>query len=147
MAASEPPKSLVTAAELAAAPQVHVRQAEVPAMARNSMGAAVAVGLAVLAVPGLAASPDRYTALVYDFLLLRQCGLADRTVENGFRLAVHELTGDGDAEPDAYAAARDAGVARYESEVRNRGSGAADPRCRTDAVAAAGRFRAVIDAE
>jgi len=57
------------------------------------------------------------------------------------------LTGDGDAAPDAYAAARDAGVARYESEVRNRGSGAADPRCRTDAVAAAVRFRAVIDAE
>ncbi len=36
---------------------------------------------------------------------------------------------------------------RYESEVRNRGSGAADPRCRTDAVAAAERFRALIDAE
>ena len=116
-------------------------------MARNRLCAAVALGLAMLAVPCAAGSPDRYTALVYDILLLRQCGLADKMVENGFRLDVHELTGDGDAPPDAYAAARDAGVARYESEVRNRGSGAADPRCRTDAVAAAVRFRAVIDAE
>jgi hypothetical protein len=124
MAASERRKSLLSAAKFA-----------------------VALWLAMLAVPCIAGSPDRYTALVYDILLLRQCGLADRTVENGFRLEVHELTGDGDAAPDTYAAARDAGVARYESEVRNRGSGAADPRCRTDAVAAAVRFRAVIDAE
>ena len=116
-------------------------------MARNRLGATVALALAMLAVPCAAGSPDHYTALVYDILLLRQCGLADKTVENGFRLKVHELTGDGDATPDAYATARDAGVARYESEVRNRGSGAADPRCRTEAVAAAGRFRAVIDAE
>ena len=114
-------------------------------MARNRIAAAVALGLATLAVPCAAGSPDRYTTLVYDILLVRQCGLADKTVENGFRLAAHELTGDGDATPDAFAAARDAGVARYESEVR--GSGAADPRCRTDAVAAAVRFRAVIDAE
>src|SRR5262245_49195570 len=121
--------------------------AEVPAMARNRIGAAVALLLGVLAVPCAAGSPDRYTALVFDIQLLRQCGLADNAVETGFRLAVHELTGEGDASPDAYAAARDAGVARYESEVRNRGSGAADPRCRTDAVAAAVRFRAVIDAE
>jgi hypothetical protein len=116
-------------------------------MARSRLCAAVALPLAMLAVPCAAGSPDRYAALVYDILLLRQCGLADKMVENGFRLDVHELTGDGDAPPDAYAAARDAGVARYESEVRNRGSGAADPRCRTDAVAAAVRFRAVIDAE
>jgi hypothetical protein len=116
-------------------------------MKRNRLCAAVALGLAMLAVPCAAGSPDRYAALVYDIQLLRQCGLADETVETGFRLEVHELTADGDAPPDAYAAARNAGVARYESEVRNRGSGAADPRCRTDAVAAAGRFRAVIDAE
>jgi hypothetical protein len=116
-------------------------------MARNRVGAVVALGLAMLAVPCAAGSPDHYTVLVYDILLLRQCGLADKAVETGFRLAVHELTGDGDATPDAYAAARDAGVARYENEVRNRGSGPADPRCRTEAVAAAGRFRAVIDAE
>ena len=116
-------------------------------MTRNRIAAAVALGLATFAVPCAAGSPDRYTALVYDILLLRQCGLADNTVENGFRLAVHELTGDGDATPDAYAAARDAGVARYESEVRNRGSGAADPRCRREAVVAAERFRALIIAE
>jgi hypothetical protein len=116
-------------------------------MARSRIAAAVALGLATLAVPCAAGSPDRYTTLVYDILLVRQCGLADKTVENGFRLAAHELTGDGDATPEAYAAARDAGVARYESEVRNRGSGAADPRCRREAVAAAVRFRAVIDAE
>ena len=116
-------------------------------MARNRGCAAVALLLAMLAVPCAAGSPDRYAALVYDIQLVRQCGLADQTVETGFRLAVHDLTGDGEATPDAYAAARDAGVARYESEVRNRGSGAADPRCRTDAVAAAVRFRAVLDAE
>ena len=116
-------------------------------MARNRIAAAVALGLATLAVPCAAGSPDRYTTLVYDILLVRQCGLADKTVENGFRLAAHELTGDGDATPDAFAAAREAGVARYESEVRNRGSGPADPRCRREAVAAAVRFRAVLDAE
>ena len=116
-------------------------------MARNRFAATVALGLAMIAVPCAAGSPDRYAALVYDILLVRQCGLADKTVENGFRLAAHELTGDGDAAPDAFAAARDAGVARYESEVRDRGSGAADPRCRREAVVAAERFRAVIDAE
>jgi len=116
-------------------------------LVRNRLCGAIALGLAMLATPCAAGSPDRYTALVYDILLLRQCGLADRMVENGFRLEVHEVTGDGDATPDAYAAARDAGVERYESEVRNRGSGAADPRCRTDAVAAAAHFRALINAE
>jgi len=115
-------------------------------MARNRITAAVALGLTTLAVPCAAGSPDRYAALVYDILLLRQCGLADKTVENGFRLEAHELTGDGDAAPDAYAAARDAGVARYESEIRNHGSGAADPHCRREAVVAAARFRAVIEA-
>jgi hypothetical protein len=116
-------------------------------MARNRIGAAVALGLATFAVPCAAGGPDRYAALVYDILLLRQCGLAGEAVETGFRLSAHDLTGDGDATPDAYAAARAAGVARYENEVRNRGSGPADPRCRREAIAAAGRFRAVIDAE
>ena len=116
-------------------------------MARNRIGTAVALGLATFALPCAAGSPDRYAALVYDILLLRQCGLADEVVETGFRLAVHDLIGAGDTAPDAFAAARAAGVARYEIEVRNRGSGPADPRCRREAIAAAGRFRAVIDAE
>ena len=116
-------------------------------MARNRITAAVALGLTTLAVPCAAGSPDRYAALVYDILLLRQCGLADEAVETGFRLAVHDLIGVGDTAPDAFAAARAVGVARYEIEVRNRGSGPVDPRCRREAVAAAGRFRAVIDAE
>jgi len=92
-------------------------------MARNRIAAAVALGLATLAVPCAAGSPDRYAALVYDILLLRQCGLADEAVETGFRLAVHDLIGTGDTGPDAFAAARAAGAARYEIEVRNRGSG------------------------
>ena len=116
-------------------------------MARNRIAAAVALGLATLAVPCAAGSPDRYAALVYDILLLRQCGLADEAVETGFRLAVHDLIGTGDIGPDAFAAARAAGAARYEIEVRNRGSGPVDPHCRREAVAAAGRFRAVIDSE
>src|SRR5689334_2912017 len=116
-------------------------------MARNRIAAAVALGLATLAVPCAAGSPDRYAALVYDILLLRQCGLADEAVETGFRLAVHDLIGTGDTGPDAFAAARAAGAARYEIEVRNRGSGPVDPHCRREAVAAAGRFRAVIDSE
>ena len=107
----------------------------------------MAAGLALLAAPSAAGPADRYEALVYDILLLRQCGLADAPVETGFRLAVHDLIGEGELTPDGFAAARDAGAARYEVEVRDRGSGPADPRCRREAAAAAARFRAVIGAE
>jgi hypothetical protein len=122
-------------------------------MSRNSskalLAAAGALGLALAApaAPAAADPPAVYAGLVYDILLLRQCGLADARVETGFRLAVHDLIGAGDMTPAAFAAARAAGAARYEVEIRDRGSGPADPRCRREAVVAAGRFRAVIDAE
>ena len=112
------------------------------------LAAAGALALALAApAPALADPAAIYAGLVYDILLLRQCGQADETVETGFRLAVHELIGAGDMSPDAFAAARAAGEARYEVEVRDRGSGPADPRCRREAVAAAGRLRAVIEQE
>jgi len=113
------------------------------ALPAAALGAALAAGAASAAADQAA----RYSGLVYDILLLRQCGLADETVETGFRLSVLALIAAGDTTPAAFAAARAAGVARYTAEVRNRGSGPADPRCRHQAAAAADRFRAAIEEE
>jgi len=117
-------------------------------MARNRIAAgAFGLALAMLAGPAAADPSAVYAGMVYDILLLRQCGLADEAAETGFRLAVHDLIGAGDTTPAAFAAARAAGEARYEVEIRDRGGGPADPHCRREAIAAAGRFRAVIDLE
>jgi hypothetical protein len=81
-----------------------------------------------------------YAILVRDILIVRQCGLSDELVEAGFRLEVESLAASQALTPEA----RERGQEVYRLAWRDRGSGAADPRCRHEGAAAAAGFRAYI---